>query len=291
MDITQIRTFLAIAQTGSFIGAANVVNVTQSTVSVRMRTLEDELRVELFERGKRGAILTPAGQKFMRTATAMARLWDQAKLDIGVAEEQIASLRIGGQVSLWQGYLIPWLAWMSENNPNLALRAHMADPLQLVQQLVDGALDIAVMYRPQFRPGFIAKPIFTEEIILVSSIKNHDEPFDDNYMLTYWGPAFKEDHALNFPEQKAPRLTADLGTMAIDYLLERPSTGFFPRRIAEPYIESGNLIIVKEVPSFEYPAYLVYPDILDHDLMNRLLTGLKSVAKSLNLSFSNEKLV
>jgi len=286
MDINQIRTFLAVAQTGSFVGAADVVHVTQSTVSVRMRTLEDELRVHLFDRGKKGAVLTRAGQKFMRTASAMAQLWDQAKLDIGISEEQDTCVRIGGQVSLWQGYLVPWLGWMTDHMPGLAVRAQMADAQVLIQQLVDGALDMAVLYRPQYRPGFTARQIFTEDIMLVSSELSGGDPFGENYMLTYWGPEFQQDHALNFPEQTAPRLTTDLGTMAIDYLLERPATAFFPRRIAAPYIAAGRLKAIEAVPTFRYPAYAVYPHTLEEKISEPILAGMQEIASKLGLILS-----
>ncbi|MDX1743391.1 MAG: LysR family transcriptional regulator, partial [Ruegeria sp.] len=61
MDIELARTFLAVVETGTFFDAANRVHVTQSTVSMRIRTLEQQLGQAVFERGKSGATLTPAG--------------------------------------------------------------------------------------------------------------------------------------------------------------------------------------------------------------------------------------
>ena len=58
MDITNIRTFLAVVETGSFVSAAERVHVTQSTVSMRIRSLEEQLGVKVFERNKSGASLT-----------------------------------------------------------------------------------------------------------------------------------------------------------------------------------------------------------------------------------------
>ncbi len=280
MDINQIRTFLAVVQTGSFVGAAETVHVTQSTVSVRMRTLEDELGVALFGRGKKGAVLTAAGQKFLRTASAMAQLWEQAKLDAGIVEQSAVSLRIGAQVSLWQGYLTHWLGWMEDTMPDAMISASMADPLTLSAQLTDGALDAAVMYRPQYRPGFRAVQIFSEEVILVSSLAPGDDPFGKRYVLTYWGPDFQEDHALNFPSQKTPRLSVDLGTIAIDYLLERPAAAYFPRRIASPYLKTGQLRCVDTAPGFLYPAYVVLPESLEPSLSQTVLNGLNEVAQT-----------
>lgn len=74
MDIELARTFLAVVETGSFVGAADRVHVTQSTVSMRIRSLEEQLGKPLFERGKTGASLTPAGVQFQRHALALVRV-------------------------------------------------------------------------------------------------------------------------------------------------------------------------------------------------------------------------
>jgi len=62
MDITLAKTFLAIAESGSFNDAADRLHVTQSTISSRIKTLEDLLGKSLLERSKSGAKLTPAGE-------------------------------------------------------------------------------------------------------------------------------------------------------------------------------------------------------------------------------------
>ena len=68
MDITLARAFLAIADTGSFVHAAEPLHVTQSTISSRMKALEDLLGRSLLERSKAGARLTPAAADRWRRA-------------------------------------------------------------------------------------------------------------------------------------------------------------------------------------------------------------------------------
>lgn len=274
MDISHIRTFLAVAEAGSFLGAAEIVHVTQSTVSVRIRTLEDRLGAYLFDRGKNGAILTPSGTQFLRHASAMVRLWDQARMDVGISTGHESILRVGGQVSLWDGYLIPWLVWMRRNAPNVALRAEMGHALALTQQLVDGSLDFAVMYRPQYRPGFVAEQIFEEEIILVSTEKGKKDVFDDSYVLSYWGPEFQADHALSFPEITTPALSMDLGTRGIEYLLLNGGSCYIPRRIVHQKLASETLWHVPDTPVFKYPAYVMYSQSIEEDLVSCVMTGL-----------------
>lgn len=276
MDIAHIRTFLAVAEAGSFLGAAEIVHVTQSTVSVRIRTLEDRIGAYLFDRGKNGAVLTPSGTRFLTHASAMVRLWDQARMDVGISIGHETVLRVGGQVSLWDGYLIPWLAWMRRNEPNVAIRAEMGHALALTQQLVDGSLDFAVMYRPQYRPGFAADQIFEEEIILVTTEKDKQDVFDDTYVLSYWGPEFQADHALSFPQMATPALSMDLGTRGIEYLLLNGGSCYIPRRIVHQKLTAETLWHVPNTPVFKYPAYVMYSQSIEEDLVSSVMAGLKA---------------
>src|SRR5579875_1599327 len=105
MDIELVRTFLEIVGAGSFVGAGSHLNVTQSTVSMRVRLLEEQLGVRLFVRNKGGAALTPAGQQFQRHATALVRIWQQARQDVALPSGFRATLRIGGEAGLWNRWL------------------------------------------------------------------------------------------------------------------------------------------------------------------------------------------
>jgi DNA-binding transcriptional LysR family regulator len=95
MDVTLARTFLAVVETGSFVEAANKVHVTQSTISSRIKTLEDLIGQTLFERSKAGASLTRAGLQFQKHALALVRVWAHARLEVGLAEQHRDHFAIG----------------------------------------------------------------------------------------------------------------------------------------------------------------------------------------------------
>lgn len=280
MDIAQIKTFIAVADTGSFVSAAEKVFVTQSTVSIRIKNLEDQLGTYLFDRSKQGAKLTVAGKQFFKHALALAKLWDEARLSVGIADKMEALLRIGGQVSLWDGFLLKLLPWMRIHAPEIAIRTEMGYSPDLMQKLTEGSLDIAIMYRPQHRTGFKIKQIFEEEIVLVTSLEEDKNIFEHDYIFVNWGPEFISDHALNFSDIQTPRVSLDLGTLGIEYLLFSPSSGYFPKRIAQPLIKEGKLKLVEWAPKFNYPAYLVYADDIEADLMNVISNGIKYLKKA-----------
>jgi len=279
MDIPQIRTFIAVADTGSFIAAAEKVFVTQSTVSIRIKNLEEQLGTTLFERNKQGARLTVAGKHFLKHAIALARIWDEARLSVGLGEQMEALLVIGGQVSLWDDFLMRLLPWMRIHMPEVAIKTELGYSPDLMQKLTEGSLDIAIMYRPENRPGFKIKQIFEEELVLVSSLPDNTEVFDHDYVFVDWGPEFISDHALNFPEITTPRVSLDMGSLGIKYLLLTSSSGYFPKRIAQPLIDNGDIRIVDWAPSFKYPAYLAYSDNIDIELIKNIQQGINVIKK------------
>ena len=100
MDINQARTFLEVASCGSFIMAAERMHVTQTAVSARIRTLEQQLGRQLFVRNKAGARLTSAGERFMRHAATMVQVWERARHQVALPPGRDDAVSIGCELSL-----------------------------------------------------------------------------------------------------------------------------------------------------------------------------------------------
>lgn len=278
MDVDLARTFLAIVETGSFVEAAKRVFVTQSTVSMRIKSLEERLGKMLFERSKAGATLTPAGAQFHKHAVAMVRVWEQARLEVSLPEGYQAALTVGGQYSLWDGFLLDWLARMRERAPDIALRTQAGFSSVLMQRLVEGTLDLGVMYTPESRPGFELEMLFEEELVLVSSETRPPGKPGKNYIYIDWGPEFRADHSLNFPDLSTPGLYMELGSLSLKYLLENHASGYFPRRLVAAHLQEGRLKLVTQAPAFHYPAYVVYPVDGDPRVLGLALKIMRKIA-------------
>jgi LysR family transcriptional regulator, flagellar master operon regulator len=102
MDTELARTFLTVVTAGNFIAAAERLHVSQSTVSTRIQTLEEQLGCTLFVRNKAGATLTPAGRQFQRHASALVRTVEQARHDVGIPKGFSGTLVVGGRIGLWR---------------------------------------------------------------------------------------------------------------------------------------------------------------------------------------------
>lgn len=278
MDIELARTFLEIVRTRSFVRAADQLNVSQTTVSARVRALEERLGRPLFIRNKNGASLTPAGEQFLRYAPMFVQLWQRARHQVAVPPGRRAVLTIGGELSLWHPWLIEWLHWMRRAAPDVALRVQVGVPESLTNQVSTGALDVAVMYAPEYRPGARVELLLEEKLVLVTTDAKGKAVEPDSYIYVDWGPDFAQHHELSFPEDTNPGLFVGLGPLALTYILEAGGSGYFRQRAVAPHIAAGKLHLVAGAPSFFYPIYAVCSAQADDELVTLALQGLRNIA-------------
>jgi len=278
MDINLARTFLMVAETGSFVDAARRMNITQSTVSARIKGLEDMLGHPLFERSKSGADLTPAGGQFQKHALALVRVWQHAQLEIGLSATHRDHLSVGAPFALWDGFLLKWVSWLRANIPDIAVSASEGMSAVLTQRLIEGTLDLAVLYRPTQTPGLASEHLFDEEFVLVTSAKSLTRRTASDYVFIDWGPDFQQDHAAAFPELAKPGLTLDLGAMYLDYLLSSGASAYFPMRLVRNHLARGRLRQPKRARRFVYPVYMVYPESRDEEAYEPILNALRREA-------------
>ena len=273
MDITVAKTFLAVIEGGNFITAAKRVHVTQSTVSARIKSLEDQLGKRLFIRTKSTCALTPAGHQFERYARSMVRIWEEAKHQVAVPEGYDDTLIVGGQYSLWNRLLLWWVPEFRALAPKVALRCEVGMPLRLLREMNEGVLDLAVIYQPEYRPGIVVEMLLEDRLILVTGA------LADNYIFSDWGEAFREMHQAAFPDLHTPSVSLDLGALGVHFLLNQGGAAYFPERIVRPHIEKGYLFAVPEAPEFPYPAYVVYQENFSSPkIMEQALGSLKTIA-------------
>lgn len=278
MDIELARTFLTILDTGNFGRAAERLNVTQSTVSTRIKSLEDLLGRPMFIRSKAGVQVTAAGEQFKRAAETMVRAWHQAKQEVGLPPEFRGMITIGGQFTLWDRLLLKWIPWMRASMPDIAIHAEVGLSDGLMRQLAEGLLDIGVMYTPSQRSGLIAEELMEENLVLVASDPADGGPGSPAYVLVNWGPEFAIAHSNAFPDMDTPPLTVSHGPLGLQHILDNGGSGYFPKRLVRTTIAEGHLHLVPDAPRFRRPVYMVYASGNTDARFETALQGLRYVA-------------
>lgn len=277
MDTELARTFLEIVSSGSFVRAAERLHVGQTTISARIRTLEQQLGRPLFVRNKGGASLTPAGEQFLRYAPTFVQLWQRARHQVAVPPGHRALLAVGSEVSLWQPLLLDWVIWMRRSLRDIALRVHVDVPHDLINQVASGLIDVAIVYAPQQRPGLQIDLLMEEELVLATTDPAAPRADDPNYIQVDWGPDFILHHDVSFPEA-SPSLSANLGPLALSYVLAVGGSGYFRKHAIQPYLDSGELHLTPDAPRFSYPVYAVHSANADAVILGPALDALRTIA-------------
>jgi DNA-binding transcriptional LysR family regulator len=278
MDTELARTFLAIIATGNFVAAAERLHVTQSTVSTRIRRLEETLGARLFVRNKSGAVLTPAGRQFQRHAALLARTVEQARQDAGVARGFRATLTVGGRIGLWEELLARWLPVFAGLAPDVAVRAVVGFEDDLMQALIEGRAHVGVMYTPQARPGLSIEPILEERLVMASTRPDAAPEPGRDYVYVDWGAEFFAQHSLAFPAFAGAPLAVNVGWLGLLHVFGAGGTGYFPARLLVGHEAAGRLHRVAGAPEFRLTAYLCHPANPDDEVLALALETIRRVA-------------
>lgn len=144
LDLEQLRTFVAIAETGSFTRAAEVVFKTQSAVSMQMRRLEERIGKPIFMRDGRASRLTEDGERLLGYARRMIRLSDETMAAFDEAELS-GSIRLGTPDDYAERFLPEVLARFSRSNPRVEVSVICEQSIDLINRARGGELDLAIV--------------------------------------------------------------------------------------------------------------------------------------------------
>jgi DNA-binding transcriptional LysR family regulator len=174
LDLDQLQTFVAIADTGSFTRAAEEVFRTQSAVSMQMRRLEERVGKSLFEKDGRTNRLTEDGERLLAYARRMLRLNREAlaALDENRLE---GSIRIGTPDDYADRFLPEIMARFSRSNPRVEMSVICEPTVNLVELVRRGQLDIALVTQGDERSA--SEVVRREPLLWVTSASHmvHEE--------------------------------------------------------------------------------------------------------------------
>jgi len=168
MTLTELRYIVALAQEQHFGRAAERCHVSQPTLSIAVKKLEEELSAVLFERGKQGVQATPLGERIVAMAGLML---DQAAAIKDVADsdkDQLQGPLALGTLPTIGPYLLPqFIPLLQQTAPQLSLYIEEGNETSLTLKLRNGELDAILVTEPFTEPDVVTQSLFDEPFVLL----------------------------------------------------------------------------------------------------------------------------
>lgn len=169
MDSADLRVFEAVARLGGMNRAASELNTVQSNVTARIRLLEDELGVPLFQRHSRGVTLTSAGQRLLPYAAQVGRLLGEARRAVAETGTPQGPLAIGSLETTAALRLPPILTDYAARFPAVDLTLSPGTTCEMVDRVLERHLEGAFVCGPVNHPDLVEEVVFREELVLITA--------------------------------------------------------------------------------------------------------------------------
>lgn len=168
MDLKQLEYFVRVAELGSFTRAAIALDVAQPALSRQVRLLEVELHQTLLTRNGRGAVPTEAGKLLLAHGRGILHQVDRAREELGRVRGSLAGrVAVGLPSSLARVLTVPLTRAFRQKMPDATISISEGLSVAMQESLVNGRLDIAVLYNAQPTAEVEIAPLLEEDLLLV----------------------------------------------------------------------------------------------------------------------------
>lgn len=268
MEIEQLRAFVNLSQTKSFSKTAEMLHVVQSTISARIRLLEDSVGKPLFLRDTRTVALTAAGQALLQYAQRVLKLCAEGESAVRTLGTQEESFTVGSTDSLWQHLFKDVLLEFAKRHPNIALTTKTAHSWELIQSVIDGVVHLALVFTRPRLPGVVSCTVYEDEVVLVTSPKHaaaerrrkisRADLATLPFLTCDWDGPFADWVQTILPRNYRHTLFPDQLRLLIALLLDGRGIAFVPRFCVAREIEKGTLVKLATGDDLSPPRRKVY---------------------------------
>ncbi|PWC91127.1 LysR family transcriptional regulator [Azospirillum sp. TSO5] len=174
MSLRALRTLQAIARHGSFARAGEAVGLTQSAVSLQVKSLEEEFGAQLFDRSRRLPALTDAGRIVLEKSQEVLALYDQIATALGDEHSLAGRLKVGAIQTALSDVLPEALAALNRAHPRVRVHVAAGMSAELALKVAAGELDAAVTTEP-VRPhpaDLVWTPLYEDRFWLIAPSGN-----------------------------------------------------------------------------------------------------------------------
>ncbi len=279
MDLNAVTVFTQVVDCGSFTHAAEVLNMTKSTVSRKLAELEQHLGVRLITRSTRSLILTPEGERFYQSSLQMQEIMNQAELEVSANQDLIRGpLNVVLPVELGHQVLAKYIHSFLLEYPNVTMNLELTnrevdiigegiDLYAQIGELVDSSL--VSRYLTTSKRVLVASPKYLEQVGPIHTPKDLKIPFRMIEVVNKAARLPKWELQLGDGESELIQLPSQLRVNTITACLTASVDGLglavLPEFICREHFKTGRL--VKLLPEYDMPQVSVSLVYADRQLM------------------------
>ena len=292
-----MEAFLAIVQTRNLTKAAELLHLSQSTVSYRLQVLEREMGATLIERrkGVQTIHVTPFGESFV----ALAERWCMLKREVKILQSRgpQISLTIGAADSMNVYVLPPLYKAIMQQCPSLRLRIITQHTTEAYESLERREIDVAFVKMERVVPNIIVEPFFMDEMVLVRLRTEDRMPADSispaelecqHQLYFNWGPSYQMWHDRWWDMYSPFRLQVDAAALIFSLMWDARQWAIVPRSIADTFASADNFVVQRlsepPPPRVCYQLRAKHPDPVKApviDMLNRFIRLIYAEKQSL----------
>lgn len=271
LDPRQIRSFLAVAQAGSFVGAADTLDLSKAAVSRHVADLESHLGTRLLHRTTRRLSLTDAGLRFQDRASELLIELDELESEMSEsAQHATGVLRINAPFTFGVMHLAPLWPRFLDENPKVSLQIDLSDR---VVDLVEEGYDLTVRIARLEDSQLVSRRLATTRMVLCASpaylaqhgTPNHPRQLSEHRIIaySYWSGgddwSFEGDGG-TVRVRVRPCMHSNSGDTCRVAALNDHGVILQPDFLVGPDLQQGRLIeLLPEFRALELGIYAIYP--------------------------------
>lgn len=267
MLASPLRYFQQVAEHGSFTAAARELSISQPSLSVAVKKLEEALGATLFHRSRQGVTLTRAGEILLEHARQADLTLEAAKDELlALSTEPRGSFRLGAHESL-AGYVLPgFLGRFLERYPEVRITLQNGNSRDVERMVIERRLDLALVVNPSRHPESVVLELFADRVGFVASAKLRRKHEDVRELLAEvpWihVPVLQQTQSIvqtlaNDGLRPTHELTCSSMELVKSLVLDGVGVGILPFRVAGHGVSGGRLVRLEALPVFDDTITLV----------------------------------
>jgi DNA-binding transcriptional LysR family regulator len=256
LNFNQINVFLTVAQKKSFSETAKILHMSQPSVTSQVKALEGQLGTKLLDRDTKHVALTEAGKIFLRYAKKVQSLTDHMQKEISSLSD-FPTGKLVTAASLTTGEVIVPLILntFKELYPKIRINIKIINTEQIIQNILDGILDIGLIEAPYVHPNLEVVPFAIDELVLITS-------------KIFQHPGLNEIRGTATPSllQETPLILREKGSGTRKVLEDCYKKLGLDKDRMQPYCELGSTEAIKSVVSNNLGVSVISRSAIDREL-------------------------